>query len=315
MERRRVPPIWILLIALVLFVQGGTLVPLVRAHYLDLSIDFAVLAAAFLAFHRRWVDFGLAAFFAVVFLAARLVFVGTEQTTLALRTFSVSAYVLLHVVLLIGPWAKLSRSFQKRFFRYRRRLGVLAYFLASAHFGLAFATAFGYSFSLAFLSVYPYYGFVSYLILLAMALTSWDWVQMRISRAAWTLVHVGMLAAFLWTTWYFRVTLGIEGVVLPAWHWWLFALFLLLWALVAPWGFARDRVRHLWGWKHLHMLVYVAYVSVVVHAWTGTLQYEPLWERVLFWALFGTVVGSHALGYIVRFVRGRRRVSVDKTAF
>lgn len=296
--------VWIILVLFIFFVPIGAQSDALRGSYLDAAIVFVLFVLLVSAIARKWFDAGFAALLGVVFAAVRFAFPGIDQPTLALRTFSTSAYVLLHFVLLIGPWSRFSTWVQQRFLRHRRHLGVATYMLAAGHFALVFATYYGRSFEAVFAAGFTYFGFVAYLILLPMALTSWNWFMQLKVRWVWHAIHLGLLGLYLGISSWYVALAGRHSLAITPWQWMLMGLFVLLWIAVAPWGFARQLPR-LWGWKHLHMLVYVAYAATVQHAWSGIFQYQPLWQQLLFWALFTLVIGSHLTGWVVRWRKRR----------
>jgi nitrite reductase/ring-hydroxylating ferredoxin subunit/DMSO/TMAO reductase YedYZ heme-binding membrane subunit len=271
------------------------------------------------AIRRAWVDATIGGIVAVTFLASHLFFGEPDPAgiwapvtpeaapiTVTLRTASTLALAFLTFTLLIGPWAHFTKLVQ-RFYKHRRHFGVTTLLLALLHEGLVSAYYFEYSVKALFtFDNFVFFGFTGIFILTWMGLTSWDEVQKRVTNTWWGVIHTGLLLVYLGFVFYFW---QVSFVVLP-WQWVVIAVFIVFWMLVAPWGLPRAILNRVNGWKQLHVLVYIAYAAIIVHAWTGIVQFTPLWVRGIFWAGVGAVVGSHAVGWLLmlrQFVAGRRR--------
>jgi nitrite reductase/ring-hydroxylating ferredoxin subunit/DMSO/TMAO reductase YedYZ heme-binding membrane subunit len=128
---------------------------------------------------------------------------------LAIRAFGVLAIVLLHVILCIGPLARLSRLFSPILYN-RRHLGVMMFFAALIHAGLSllFYGAFGVQSPIAGLfdgyhsytsiSGFPFeiMGLLALLILFALASTSHDFWLAFLSPRAWKSLHMLVYVAY-----------------------------------------------------------------------------------------------------------------------
>jgi nitrite reductase/ring-hydroxylating ferredoxin subunit/DMSO/TMAO reductase YedYZ heme-binding membrane subunit len=163
---------------------------------------------------------------------------------LILRALATCATLMLHIVLCIGPLARLDRRFLPILYN-RRHLGVATFGVAALH-GLL---AIGY---------YHGFGRVNPLVSLLTSNTRYD------SVSAFPFEILGVVA--------------------------LMILFLLA-------ATSHDFWQKLLGpsvWKSLHMLVYVAYVSVVMHVALGSLQSEtnPIYDLFVF-AGFVLVASLH----------------------
>ncbi len=93
--------------------------------------------------------------------------------------------------------------------------------------------------------------------------------------------------------------------------------FVVVWFLAAPWAIARRTVRWLNGWKQLHVLMYIAYASVITHVWTGVAQMQPAWVQALFWTMVVGVVTSHAIGWVMmlrQYMEHRSQPALPTTA-
>lgn len=157
----------------------------------------------------------------VVVVAAVLLFVGAfvgcgawldpraTAETLLIRALGACAFVLLHVVLAIGPLCRLDRRFLPLLYN-RRHLGVVTFFVALAHgvFSAVQFHAFGdvsvlvslWSSNTRFdsLAHFPFQqlGFVALLVLFVMAATSHDFWLKNLTPRVWKTLHMGVYAAW-----------------------------------------------------------------------------------------------------------------------
>lgn len=177
--------------------------------------------------HKRVYD-GLATA-AVALLIAAFVVVGIirmpageaiSPPVLVMRALGVSAIVLLHVVLLIGPLARLDDRFAALLYN-RRHLGVLLFLVGGLHalIALGFYGAFGntdpFSALLASptdwtrVSAFPFelLGFAALLILFVMAATSHDFWLATLGPATWKALH--QLVYVAWALLIGHVALGV----------------------------------------------------------------------------------------------------------
>ncbi len=129
--------------------------------------------------------------------------------TLVLRSFGVTAFLLLHVILSIGPLCRLDRRFLPLLYN-RRHLGVTMFFLAATHGVLAIVQFHGsgdtpplvsvLTSSNGWLSVsrFPFHipGLVALVILFGMAATSHDFWLRTLTAPVWKTLHMGVYAAY-----------------------------------------------------------------------------------------------------------------------
>ncbi len=130
--------------------------------------------------------------------------------TLLLRASGSGALLLLHVILCIGPLARLDRRFLPLLYN-RRHLGVTMFCLALGHGGLALLqfhalgdvdplvslfTAEGRWGSLAWFPFQPL-GFAALAILFLMAATSHDFWLANLTPPVWKALHMGVYLAYL----------------------------------------------------------------------------------------------------------------------
>ncbi|MCC7170730.1 MAG: ferric reductase-like transmembrane domain-containing protein [Planctomycetes bacterium] len=174
-----------------------------------------VVVAAVLAFVATFVACGLA-------LDPR-----ATAETLLIRAFGACAFVLLHVVLAIGPLCRLDRRFLPLLYN-RRHLGVVTFVVALAHgvFSAVQFHAFGdvsilvslWSSNTRFdsLAHFPFQqlGFVALSVLFVMAATSHDFWLKTLSPRAWKTLHMGVYVA--WALVVMHVAVGaFQTVVSP----------------------------------------------------------------------------------------------------
>lgn len=132
----------------------------------------------------------------------------TIETAL-IRGFGVTAFLLLHVVLSIGPLCRLDRRFLPLLYN-RRHLGVLTFLCAAAHGVLALVQFHGFgnvhplvsvlTTSTGWLTIdrFPFQvvGLGALLILFMMAATSHDFWLRTLTAPVWKALHMSIYAAF-----------------------------------------------------------------------------------------------------------------------
>lgn len=230
---------------------------------------------------------------------AKLLFPDLDQLTLIVRTSSLSAFVLLHAVLLIGPWSRFSAAIRKLYF-YRRHLGVAVLLLGSLHAALIFSRYFNYSVRDTFGSIFTVYGFTALFIFLWLGVTSWDEIQKRVSTRWWNIVHGLLMILYVGLAMYLYALHKNETGIIA--HVFVLGLFLLFWIIVAPYSLIRKVLAtYVFGWKQLHLLIYVAYISILLHAWLGFFTLQNSIIKGLFWFSPILIFGSHALGWLYRW--------------
>lgn len=136
--------------------------------------------------------------------------------TLLIRGFAVSAFLLLHVILCIGPLARLNPRFLPLLYN-RRHLGVTMFVLALAHGGLAtfqfhalgdenpfvsIFTAYARDYNVfasgSSIAQFPFepFGVAALLILFVMAATSHDFWLRNLGASVWKHLHMGVYLAY-----------------------------------------------------------------------------------------------------------------------
>ncbi|HRO65707.1 MAG TPA: hypothetical protein PKU78_05790, partial [Candidatus Dojkabacteria bacterium] len=98
-------------------------------------------------------------------------------------------------------------------------------------------------------------------------------------------------------------TLGLSalGVLnLETLHYVIFTGFVIFWVLIAPWSLPAKLFLRVNAWKQLHYLVYLAYLSVIFHAWKGYFVLQPTSMQTTFWVTIIAVVSVHTYGWLLR---------------
>ena len=151
--------------------------------------------------------------------------------TLLIRAFGSAAFVLLHVILCIGPLARLDRRFLPLLYN-RRHLGVMMFTLALAHgvFAIVQFHAFGTLDPLVSVLVsngrygaiaaWPFqpFGLAALVILFLMAATSHDFWPHNLTAPVWKALHMCVYLAY--TLIVLHVMFGVlQGETTPALGW------------------------------------------------------------------------------------------------
>ncbi|MDX2198723.1 MAG: ferric reductase-like transmembrane domain-containing protein [Phycisphaerae bacterium] len=151
-------------------------------------------------------------FLASFVIASRLLEAPPSQTSpeiLVMRALGACGYVMLHIVLCIGPLARLDRRLLPLLYN-RRHFGVLTFLMGLAHGGLALVYYHGFSATNPLLSLltsninfdslraFPFQllGAAALFILFLMAATSHDFWLKFLGAAAWKRLHMLVYAAY-----------------------------------------------------------------------------------------------------------------------
>jgi nitrite reductase/ring-hydroxylating ferredoxin subunit/DMSO/TMAO reductase YedYZ heme-binding membrane subunit len=155
----------------------------------------------------------IAAYLATFIYVAKRTWTGTHAISdevLATRALGTCAIVLLHVILSIGPLARLNPRFLPLLYN-RRHMGVMMFFLALAHAAVAIAVYHGFGVVSALESVvtsnveyrsvsgFPFeiLGAIALVILFLMAATSHDIWLRKLSPRVWKNLHMMVYVAWL----------------------------------------------------------------------------------------------------------------------
>lgn len=162
---------------------------------------------------KRWYDFALAgsvAGFLVAFIGiTKALFPRVTEEILLLRAFGAAAFVLLHVILCIGPLCRLNPRFLPLLYN-RRHAGVTLCLLGVIHAALVVITYHAGGDANPILSIFnttpvrgpfaavPFQalGFVALVMLILMAATSHDFWLVNLSAPVWKSLHMLVYAAY-----------------------------------------------------------------------------------------------------------------------
>lgn len=182
---------------------------------------------------KRLYDFtlagGVAVFLAAFIVTTKRLFPLITDEILLMRAFGLAAFVLLHVILCIGPLCRLNRVFLPLLYN-RRHAGVTMALLALVHGVLVVATYHSGSDTNPFVSIFvsdpsrgsplgiPFQplGFVALIIVLLMAATSHDFWLANLSAPVWKSLH--MLVYFAYALLVLHVALGVLQAEVTPWY-------------------------------------------------------------------------------------------------
>ncbi len=162
--------------------------------------------------HKRVYDgvlAGVLAAYIVGFVGIGLAAVPADRAVsppvLLIRAFGTAAAILLHVILAIGPLARISPSFATILYN-RRHLGVTCFVLALLHAVMAIGFYGGFGDINPLLAMlagpgvrppFEIYGFGALAVLFVMAATSHDFWLANLGHRVWKTIHMAVYAAYL----------------------------------------------------------------------------------------------------------------------
>jgi len=132
-----------------------------------------------------------------------------DPVVLMIRALGSAAFLMLTIILVIGPMARISARWRPALYN-RRHFGVLTFVVAAAHFGLATLWYHGGGVLNPLVSIFasntpgdpfpgfPFevFGFAAFVILFLMAATSHDFWLNNLSAPVWKALHMGVYVAF-----------------------------------------------------------------------------------------------------------------------
>jgi nitrite reductase/ring-hydroxylating ferredoxin subunit/DMSO/TMAO reductase YedYZ heme-binding membrane subunit len=158
--------------------------------------------------YDRCIALAVAGYLATFVALALIVFPGATLETLLIRAFGTAAFLVLHVVLSIGPLCRLDARFLPLLYN-RRHLGVTMFLLALVHGALSlvqfhalgnmnplvslFTSEWGFD---AGRLPFQLLGFAALVILFLMAATSHDFWLASLGPRAWKSLHMGVYLAY-----------------------------------------------------------------------------------------------------------------------
>lgn len=296
------------LVLSLVFMYGAPFIPYLQERLVTATVVLLGVIALLALVKKAWFDAGLALVIALAMILGRQQFDVIPDATFVFRASAILAFVFLHCTLLIGPLSHFFTTVRK-WYKHRRHLAVTTFLLALLHESLILKLYYDFSIEAALGLQYVFFGFVSIAIMALLALTSWDRVQVGIRLRSWNIIHIISLVSFAGFAYYFTT---VNNTVMT-WHYVAIASFFVIWLVVAPWGIVRMLYKRVNGWKQIHLLIYVAYISLIIHAWTGRGKFQPDWVQLLFWAFVGAVVLAHIAGWIKWIVHRNKHKKATET--
>src|ERR1044071_5590872 len=170
---------------------------------------------------------GVAVYLVTFSALTKLLFPRVTDEIMLIRAFGTGAFLLLHIILCIGPLCRLNPKFLPLLYN-RRHAGVTMFTLGLIHAGLVVATYHAGSDTNPILSIFvsspvnasasgvPFqpFGFFALVILFLMAATSHDFWLANLSAPVWKTLH--MMVYFAYALLILHVTFGIlQGEASP----------------------------------------------------------------------------------------------------
>ena len=163
---------------------------------------------------------GVAAYLAVFSVLTKVLFPRVTDEIMLIRAFGTGAFLLLHIILCIGPLCRLNPKFLPLLYN-RRHAGVTMFLMALIHAVLVIATYHAGSDTNPILSIFvssplsgsvagvPFqpFGFFALVILFLMAATSHDFWMANLSAPVWKSLH--MLVYIAYALLVLHVTFGV----------------------------------------------------------------------------------------------------------
>jgi DMSO/TMAO reductase YedYZ heme-binding membrane subunit len=250
---------------------------------------------------KNWVDLILVAIVAGNVLLHQIMFPNLDDTRHIVQATAFTAFTFLQITLVIGPLTRINNRFAP-LFRHRRHVGVATFLLAFIHANFVIAKYYDFNPELIYLVTANYFGSTALIILSALAFTSTNYFQTKLPTKYYNLIHTGLLL------FYISYTLGMSalGILnLESLHYVIFGGFVIFWILIAPWSLPTKLFLRVNAWKQLHYLVYLAYFSVIFHAWKGYFVLQPFPMQVTFWITIISVISIHSYGWFLRLKKRR----------
>jgi len=163
---------------------------------------------------------GVAAYLAIFGVLTKILFPHVTDEIMLMRAFGTAAFLLLHVILCIGPLCRLNRQFLPMLYN-RRHAGVTMFTLGLVHAALVVITYHAGGDTNPILSIFkgsplagsisgvPFqpFGFFALIILFLMAATSHDFWLANLSAPVWKALHMLVYVAYAFLV--LHVTFGV----------------------------------------------------------------------------------------------------------
>lgn len=248
---------------------------------------------------KNWVDLLMVLFVGANMVMHLIMYPNLDDTRHIAQVTALCALMLLQVTLLIGPLTRINKRFSG-LFRHRRHVGVASFLLAFIHANFIIAKYYEYNLENVYGINANFFGSTALIILSAMAFTSTNYFQTKLPIKIYNLLHTGLLAFYVLYT---LALVGIGYLTLDNWQYMVIIAFMIFWLTIAPWALPKKLFLRVNAWKQLHYLVYIAYIAVIIHAWTGFFVLAALPMQITLWVSVLIVFSVHLYGWIVRFRR------------
>ena len=282
----------ILSLSLLYALVGPIFAPTVEIFWL-----VSALVAVIAILSKQWVDFLLVLFVQLNMLAHLYMFPALSDFRHIAQVTAFSGYLLLCLTLMMGPLARFTKFFAKHL-KHRRHVGVSVFLLGLVH---ALFVVYKY-YDLDPTKIYAvksnYFGGAGLIIFTALALTSTDYALRKFSLKVYSLIHTSFLAFFLA---YSSFVAFFTEPPFQTWALIVIAVLTIFWILLSPWTLPKKLFKVVNGWKQLHYLVYIAFIAVAIHAWTGFFVIQTTTDQVIFWVATSATVALQTAGLVMRF--------------
>ena len=121
-----------------------------------------------------------------------------------------------------------------------------------------------------------------------LAITSWDYAQKRFHPLFFDIVHLLWIGVVIYVIWLDVQEYGSWGEMEPAGKKWLYPILVLFPLVTFRFSFARIVLKSIMPWKQLHMLSWVVFLTLALHALTaydaldgGDELVKPVWLYVI----------------------------------
>ncbi len=281
-------------------ISYAVLAPMLRPT-LDLFWLLLMILAILALLARNYVDLLLITLTALNMFSHMLLYPALSDSRHLAQTTAFTAFTLLNIALIMGPIAKLSKRFAP-YLKHRRHVGVSVFLLAFIHANFIIKNYYNVEISDLYAVGSNFFGTSALMILGIMALTSMNYFQHKMSLKSYNFLHTGFLLFYL----IYTFGLVMQGFISFEPRQAIFAVVFTLFALAtAPWSFPQKIFLKVNGWKQLHYMIYVAYLAVIIHAWTGYFILENTVMQILFWIMITSVILTHLYGWLVRIKKSR----------
>ena len=220
----------------------------------------------------------------IFFVAFTMIFPEDESPQFILmRTSALTAFFLLGFVLLIGPLSRMFSPFL-RLYKYRRHIGVTVFFLGVIHLTQAINYHGLDPNDLLAEGDFAALGILTLGGLFFLALTSWDYAQKKFHPLFFDIVHLLWIGVVFYVIWLDIQEYGSWKEMEPAGKKWLYPILILFPLVTFRFSIAKFVLKSIMPWKQLHMLSWVIFLTMALHALTaydsldgGDELVKPVW--------------------------------------